>query len=79
LCPVVWAATSALACGQAALKQTRASFGATLAGITVSALVIAALVPGLQVLGAAIGLLAGAATMCVLQTWQFATRCRELS
>jgi O-antigen/teichoic acid export membrane protein len=78
-CPVLWAATSALACGQAAFKQTRASFIATTVGVGIAALVIAALAPGLQVLGAAIGLLAGSAAMCLIQTWQFATRCRELA
>lgn len=78
LCPVIWAATSALACGQAALRQTRASFVATMSGILVSAVVIAALASTWQVLGAAIGLLAGSATMCVIQAWQFAYRCREL-
>jgi O-antigen/teichoic acid export membrane protein len=79
LCPLVWAATSVLACGQAALKQTRANFVATISGIVVSAVVIAALASGWQVLGAAIGLLAGSATMCVIQAWQFARRCQELA
>jgi O-antigen/teichoic acid export membrane protein len=79
LCPILWAATSSLACGQAALRQTKASFVATMCGILISAAVIAALASTWQVLGAAIGLLAGSATMCLIQTWQFVRRCRELT
>jgi len=76
-CPMIWATTSALACGQAALKQTRASFLATLFGVGVCAVVIAALASTWQVLGGAIGLVAGSATMCVIQAWQFWQCCRE--
>jgi O-antigen/teichoic acid export membrane protein len=79
LCPMVWAATSILGCGQAALKQTRASFVATISGILVSAVVIALLASTWQVLGAAIGLLAGSATMTVVQAWQFAQRRQEFN
>jgi O-antigen/teichoic acid export membrane protein len=79
LCPIVWAATSVLACGQAALRQTKASFVATVCGVLVCALVIAALATAWQVLGGAIGLLAGSLTMCALQAWQFSQRCREFS
>jgi O-antigen/teichoic acid export membrane protein len=79
LCPMIWAATSALACGQAALRQTKASFVATICGILVCTVAIAALASSWQVLGAALGLLAGSATMCAIQAWQFAQRCRELT
>jgi O-antigen/teichoic acid export membrane protein len=77
--PVLWAATSALSCGQAALKHTKASFVSTAGGILVSTIVIAALAATWHELGAAIGLVAGAATMCIAQSWQFWRRCRELS
>jgi O-antigen/teichoic acid export membrane protein len=79
VCPILWMATSALACGQTALKHTRAGFMATLCGVIVSTVTIAALAPTLQVLAGAIGLLSGAATMCLIQVWQLSRRCRELA
>lgn len=79
LCPMIWATTSILACGQAALRQTRASFIATICGIATSAVVIAVLASTWQVLGAALGLVVGSATICLIQVWQFARRCRELA
>jgi O-antigen/teichoic acid export membrane protein len=77
--PLVWSTTSVLGCGQAALKQTKASFVATLSGLTVSAVAIAVLAPTWDVPGAAMGLLCGSVAMCIAQIWQFWRRCRELT
>lgn len=79
LCPMLWAATSAIGCGQAALKDTRASFAATITGIVVTALAIAMLAPQWRALGGVTGLAIGSAAMCALQIWQFWKRCQELA
>jgi O-antigen/teichoic acid export membrane protein len=79
VCPAFWAITSVLGCGLAALKHTRATFTSSLAGTLITAMLVLALAPQLQVVGSVIGLLVGGVVTCLMTAWQYRQRSRELA